>query len=94
MSGSADGSIRQWKRDGEPVGKPWYGDGGAIASIAISPDETMVVCGSADGRLRLWNIKEGNMIGDPWEGHDGTVRSLDWSLNALEIASGSEDGTI
>ncbi|KAG2743775.1 WD40 repeat-like protein [Suillus brevipes Sb2] len=94
MSASDDGSIRQWKRDGEPVGKPLESDGGGIGTMAVSPDETMAVCGNVDGRLRLWNIKEGSMIGDPWEGHDGTVRSLDWSPNALEIASGSHDGTI
>jgi WD40 repeat protein len=62
--------------------------------MAVSPDETMVVCGGVDGRLRLWNIKEGSMIGEPWEGHDAAVSCLDWSPNALEIASGSEDGTI
>ncbi|KIK32416.1 hypothetical protein CY34DRAFT_156107 [Suillus luteus UH-Slu-Lm8-n1] len=94
ISASHDGSIRQWKRVGEPVGKPWYGDGGVIASMAVSPDDTLVVCGSEDDRLRLWNIKEGSMIGEPWEGHDDEVRCLDWSPNALEIASGSLDGTI
>ncbi|KAG2342754.1 WD40 repeat-like protein [Suillus weaverae] len=94
MSASDDGSIRQWKRDGEPVGKPLESDGGGISSMAVCPNETMVVCGGADSRLRLWNIKKGSMIGDPWEGHDDAVRCLDWSPNALEIASGSEDGTI
>ncbi|KAJ8591137.1 hypothetical protein M405DRAFT_932338 [Rhizopogon salebrosus TDB-379] len=43
MSASEDGSIRQWRRDGEPVGEPWEGNGGAIATMAMSPDETMVV---------------------------------------------------
>jgi len=33
-------------------------DGGAIFLMVVSQDETMVMCGSADGRLRLWNIKE------------------------------------
>jgi WD40 repeat protein len=94
MSTSEDSSIRQWKRNGEPVGKPWYGGGGGICPMAVSPDETMVVCGSVDGRLWLWDIKEGSAIGDPWERHDDIVRCLDWSPNALEIASGSEDGTI
>ncbi|KAG2737702.1 WD40 repeat-like protein [Suillus brevipes Sb2] len=94
MSTSEDSSIRQWKRDGEPVGKPLYGDGGGMSTMAISPDETMVVGGSVDGRLWLWNIKDGSAIGDPWERHDDIVRCLDWSPNALEIASGSEDGTI
>ncbi|KAG2752823.1 WD40 repeat-like protein [Suillus brevipes Sb2] len=94
MSASEDGSIRQWKRDGEPVGKPLDNDGEGIGTMAVSPDERMVVCGSVDGRLRLWNIKEGSMIGEPWKGHDAAVRCLDWSPDALEIASGSEDGTI
>ncbi|KAG2740112.1 WD40 repeat-like protein [Suillus brevipes Sb2] len=93
MSASSDGSIRQWKRDGEPVGKSWDG-GGAVESIAVHVDDTTVVSGSLDGRLRLWNIKEGSIIGDPWEGHNATVKCLDWSRDALEIASGSEDGTI
>ncbi|KAG2059925.1 WD40 repeat-like protein [Suillus hirtellus] len=94
MSTSEDGSICQWQRDGEPVGKPLNSDGGGIGSMVVSPDETMVICGNADGRLRLWNIEKGKMIGDPWEGHDTAVRSLDWSPSSLEIASGSEDGTI
>ncbi|KAG2744190.1 WD40 repeat-like protein [Suillus brevipes Sb2] len=94
MSASDDGSIRQWKGDGEPVGKSWDGGGGGVQSIAVHLDDTTVVSGSADGRLRLWNIQEGSMIGDPWEGHDAAVRCLDWSPDALEIASGAQDGTI
>ncbi|KIK42937.1 hypothetical protein CY34DRAFT_743735 [Suillus luteus UH-Slu-Lm8-n1] len=94
MSTSEDGSIRQWKRDGEPVGKSWDGDGGAVQSIAVHLDDTVVVSGSVDGRLRLWDVKEGSMVGNPWEGHDDAVVCLDWSPNAMEIASGSQDGTI
>ncbi|KAJ8589276.1 WD40 repeat-like protein, partial [Rhizopogon salebrosus TDB-379] len=94
MSASEDGSIRQWIRDGEPVGEPWKSDGGAVMSLAVSPDQTKVVSGSVDGRLRLWNVKEGSVVGDPWEGHSARVRSLDWSPNARETASGSQDGTI
>ncbi|KAG2060037.1 WD40 repeat-like protein [Suillus hirtellus] len=94
VSTSEDSSICQWKRTGQPVGKPWYGDGGGIGSMAISPDETMVICGSVGGSLQLCNIKEGSVVGDPWEGHDDVVRCLDWSCNDLEIASGSEDSTI
>ncbi|KAJ8596424.1 WD40 repeat-like protein, partial [Rhizopogon salebrosus TDB-379] len=54
----------------------------------------MVVSGSVDGRLRLWNVKEGGVVGDLWEGHSDAVRCLDWSPNTREIASGSQDGTI
>ncbi|KAJ8596598.1 hypothetical protein M405DRAFT_135145 [Rhizopogon salebrosus TDB-379] len=54
----------------------------------------MVVSGSADGRLRLWNVKDGSVVGNPWEGYRVLVVCLDWSPNAREVASGSEDGTI
>ncbi|KAJ8594421.1 WD40 repeat-like protein, partial [Rhizopogon salebrosus TDB-379] len=54
----------------------------------------MVVSGSADRRLRLWNVKEGDVVGNPWEGHSAPVKCLSWSPNAREIASGSQDGTI
>ena len=94
LSGSRDESIRQWRRDGKLVGKPWHNDGGEVRALAVSPSETMVVSGSADGRLRLWNIKEGSVVGEPWEGHEGGIWDLDWSRNAREIVSGSEDGTI
>ncbi|KAJ8597835.1 WD40 repeat-like protein, partial [Rhizopogon salebrosus TDB-379] len=94
MSASGDGSIRQWVRDGEPVGEPWRSDGGGVGAMAVCPDETMVVSGSVDGRLWLWNVEEGGVVGDPWEGHSAPVTCLDWSPDAREIASGSEDGTI
>ncbi|KIK38934.1 hypothetical protein CY34DRAFT_808870 [Suillus luteus UH-Slu-Lm8-n1] len=94
LSASGDGSIRQWTRDGERVGRPWKSDGGSVSSVSISQDESMVVCGSADGRLRLWDIKKGSVVGDPWEGHGDAVGCLDWSPNAREVASGSDDGTI
>ena len=94
ISTSVDGSIRQWSRDGKPIGKSWNSDGEAVGSIAVSPDERMVVSGSGDGRLRLWNIKERSVVGEPWEAHTAIVRCLDWSPNGQEIVSGSEDGTV
>lgn len=50
ISASNDGSIRQWGRDGEAVGELLGTDEGVI-SLAVSPDETMVVSGSASRRL-------------------------------------------
>lgn len=94
LSASEDGSMRQWTKDGEPVGEALCIDGGGVTMLAVSADEKMVVCGSADGKLLLWNIQKGSMVGDPWEGHNDAVWCIDWYPNALEIVTGSRDGTI
>jgi WD40 repeat protein len=94
MSASGDGSIRQWKIDGEPVGEPWEGNGGGIGAMTVSLDETMVVSGSVDGRIWLWNRNNGKIVGDPWEGHNAAVTCLDWSPKAQQVANASADGTV
>jgi WD40 repeat protein len=67
---------------GQETESQWGGlksDGRPVWSMAISPDESMVVSGSAD---------------DLWERHDSSVTCLHWFPDAQEVASGSEDGTI
>ncbi|KIK42319.1 hypothetical protein CY34DRAFT_805062, partial [Suillus luteus UH-Slu-Lm8-n1] len=88
----SDGAICQRTRDGKPVGKPFNSE--AVIRMAVSPDGLMVVGKCRDGRVRLWNIKEGRLIGQPWEGNDVQVMCLDWSPNGAEVAGGLEDGTI
>ena len=94
ISASGDRSIRRWTRNGKTIRQHWRSDGVEVTSIAVSPDETMVIGGSADGKIRLWGIRDGRIIRKPWDGHDGSVRCIDWSPNGQEIASGSQDGTI
>lgn len=79
FSASMDGSNCQWTKEGEPVGKPWESDGGAVLSVSASPFETTVVSGRADGSVQLWNIKESNMatMAGASEGHEHTVRCTD-----------------
>jgi predicted NACHT family NTPase len=53
----------------------------------------MIVSGSEDYTLRLWNIS-GNPIGQPLRGHEGFVRSVAISPDGKMIVSGSEDYTL
>ena len=87
MIASYGGSIRHWDRDGDAIGQPWRSDGGGVVSARVSPDKTMVQSGSIDGRIQLWNIKNGKIIGNPWEGDNGHVICVDWSPNGQRIAS-------
>ncbi|KAG2751462.1 WD40 repeat-like protein [Suillus brevipes Sb2] len=94
LSASSDGSIRQSAKDGGHLGKLWHGDSGMVISTALCPDESMLVSGSIDGKIQLWNTKKRNMVGKPWKAHRDVVRYLHWSPSAVEIVSGSHDGTI
>ncbi|KIK42306.1 hypothetical protein CY34DRAFT_805050 [Suillus luteus UH-Slu-Lm8-n1] len=90
----SDDAICQWTRAGKPLGKPFGIEGGLEHIMAVSPDGLMVAGACGDGRVRLWDIKEGSLVGQPWEGnHDGAM-CLDWSPNGAEVAGGSQDGTI
>ncbi|KAG2739529.1 WD40 repeat-like protein [Suillus brevipes Sb2] len=90
----SDDAICQWTRVEKPVGKPFDSDDESVDRIAVSPDGLMVVGACGDGRVRLWNIKEGSLVGQPWEGNNDQVLCLDWSPNGAEVAGGSQDGTI
>ncbi|WP_442957401.1 WD40 repeat domain-containing protein, partial [Phormidium sp. CCY1219] len=54
VSGSGDGTLRLWTRQGEPIGEPLRGHQNRVWAVAFSPDGETIVSGSWDGTLRLW----------------------------------------
>ncbi|KAG1900068.1 WD40-repeat-containing domain protein [Suillus fuscotomentosus] len=94
---SEDGSIQVRKADtGEKVGESWTDEGsGGIHAMAVSPDQTEVVTGSQDGRIRLWEVATGKRTRRSRQAHSLTILSVCWSPDSdrFQIASGSEDGT-
>ncbi|KJU85826.1 repeat-containing protein [Candidatus Magnetobacterium bavaricum] len=57
-----------------------------INSVAISPDGTKIVSGSADKTLRIWDMTTGNLINIP-QGHSSSVNSLAVSLQGINQAA-------
>lgn len=53
--------------------------------------EQIMTC-SADGSLRVWNLKTGKRIGDDWSDGDNAVWTIALFLDGKEVVSGSEDG--
>jgi WD40 repeat protein/DNA replication protein DnaC len=69
------------------------GHEGSVYSVAISKEAGMIVSGSSDKTIKLWDIKTGRLI-NTLKGHTGWVYSVAISKEAGMIASGSGDETI
>ncbi|KAB5588195.1 hypothetical protein CTheo_8362 [Ceratobasidium theobromae] len=63
-------------------------------SIALSPDGTRLVSGSADNMVRVWDVKKGTLLAGPFKDHSKAVQSVAFSPNGAYIASGSLDRTV
>ena len=62
--------------------------------MAFSPNGRVIVSGSTDRTVRLWDAKSGAMIGTPLKGHEEWVHSVAFSPDGQLLASGSEDRTV
>ena len=62
-------------------------------SIVFSPDGKVLVSGSYDATIRLWDIATGEQL-HTLEGHTYSITSVAVSPNGSIIASGSFDGTV
>src|SRR5688572_13041696 len=65
----------------------------AVVTVAISPDSNLLVTGSRDKSIKLWEISTGREIRSLL-GHEMTVTCLDFSSDGKFIISGSNDKTI
>jgi FOG: WD40 repeat len=66
-----------------------------VTSVAISPNGKLIVRGSQDGTLRLWNdATTGQPIGQTLKGHQLDLTSVAFSPDSKLIVSGSKDRTL
>ncbi|KAG6328615.1 hypothetical protein ID866_10474, partial [Astraeus odoratus] len=67
-----------------------------VFSVAFSPNDSLIVSGSLDKTIRVWDAHTGSQIGSPIEGHTNVVWSVAFSPDGRWIVSGSgsEDKTI
>ncbi|KAG6328237.1 hypothetical protein ID866_10852, partial [Astraeus odoratus] len=66
-----------------------------VFSVAFSPDDRLIVSGSLDKTIRVWDAHTGSQLGSPIEGHTNVVWSVAFSPDGSRwIASGSLDNTI
>ncbi|KAG8726863.1 hypothetical protein FRC11_014328, partial [Ceratobasidium sp. 423] len=65
-----------------------------ISSVAFSPDGNLVVSGSLDKNIRIWDGHTRSPIGEPLKRHLAVVNSVSYSPPGGIIAYGSSDHTV
>jgi WD40 repeat protein len=78
---------------GEGLMYTFTGHSESINCIAITPNGKMLVSGSEDSTLHLWNLQTGKFLAR-LEGHEAGVKSVAFSRDGKMLVSSSADHTI
>ena len=75
-----------------------FGGGGlrartAAATVAFSPDGSLMACKGAENSIRVWDVAAGKEIG-VFKGHQGPIAAIAFAPDGKSLASGSSDTTL
>ena len=80
--------------DGQPDAKPNYlrlaGHDGPVRSVAFSPNGQLVLSGSEDNTIRVWDVATGETV-NALRGHGSSVRACAFSPDGQLVLSGGDD---
>lgn len=94
VSGSDDGTINIWDREG--IEKVLGSHATIVSSLASSSDGSIIVSGSHDKKARVWKrTREDSLSYNPFRTivHKGVVNCVACTEDGAHIVSGSEDMT-
>jgi len=70
------------------------GHEGSVHSAAYSPDGRLLVSGSADDTVRIWDMRTGDEAMAALRSGDGTVWTVAFSPNGKKLVSGTDGGVV
>ncbi|CAI7639834.1 unnamed protein product [Penicillium glandicola] len=76
-----------------PVQKTLKGHPDSVRTLAFLQDGTLIVLGSNDGTIKLWDTATGSLQ-KTLKGHLDSVRTVVFSPDGTQIASSSDDKTV
>ncbi len=71
---------------------PQFGHAGSIMSVAFSANGRLIVSGSLDRTIKIWDAASERLIRS-WVAHAGIVTSVVFSADSLRVLSGGSDKT-
>ena len=98
-------SLRAWRSDIGGISRRWHNiresgeiewdvrSIGTVNTVALSPDNSMVVSGNSAGEISLWSVATGKRQGE-LTGHYDSVNSIVVTKDGGRVVSGSSDGTV
>jgi WD40 repeat protein len=92
QAGGVYGSVRFWNREGRPIREPLITHKGTVTTIAMMPDQQILVVGSDDQTISLWT-KDGQLIRQ-FYAHEIAVKAVAITPDGQVIASGGCDHLI
>jgi WD40 repeat protein len=108
VSGSRDKTLKVWNLNkagnynsissasrviGDGLMYTLTGHSESINAVAINPDGQLLVSGSEDNTIKLWDLNTGEWLAT-LEGHEAGVRAVALSPDGQLLVSGSADNTI
>jgi WD40 repeat protein len=76
------------------VAEPITGHTDWVTSVAFSPDGALIMSGSLDNTIRMWDARNQGVALGVLEGHTGTVTSIAFSPDGARLVSSSHDRAI
>ena len=81
------------RKDQAQPSKAFKGHTGGIRTVAVTPDSMIIISGSDDCTLRVWEMNSGKCL-DTLEGHTYGVLSVAVTPDGKRAVSGSDDTTV
>jgi WD40 repeat protein len=86
-SGSKDGSVILWEKNGRLSKVLLEGEGDMVHSLVFSPDGKLLASGHRTGAVLLWDVRRRRRLGRPLAGRQGAVQQLAFSPDSRVLLS-------